>query len=65
LVGRAREYSAQGDGELGEVFARHGARHPLGEGFSGSQDLVPHAFDEKTALSHTAQVPPPVVREDF
>ncbi len=48
-----------------EVFARHGARHPLGEGFSGSQDLVPHAFDEKTALSHTAQVPPPVVREVF
>ncbi len=47
------------------MFARHGARHPLGEGFSGSQDLVPHAFDEKTALSHTAQVPPPVVREDF
>jgi phthiodiolone/phenolphthiodiolone dimycocerosates ketoreductase len=48
-----------------EVFARHGARHPLGEGFSGSQDLVPHAFDEKTALSYTAQVPPPVVREVF
>ena len=40
-----------------EVFARHGARHPLGEGFSGSQDLVPHAFDEQTALSHAAQVP--------
>jgi phthiodiolone/phenolphthiodiolone dimycocerosates ketoreductase len=48
-----------------EVFARHGARHPLGEGFSGSQDLVPHAFDEKTALTHVAQVPPPVVREVF
>jgi phthiodiolone/phenolphthiodiolone dimycocerosates ketoreductase len=48
-----------------EVFARHGARHPLGEGFSGSQDLVPHAFDERTALSHAAQVPPPVVREVF
>ena len=48
-----------------EVFARHGARHPLGKGFSGSQDLVPHAFDEKTALSHAAQVPPPVVREVF
>jgi phthiodiolone/phenolphthiodiolone dimycocerosates ketoreductase len=48
-----------------EVFARHGARHPLGEGFSGSQDLVPHAFDEQTALSHAAQVPPSVVREVF
>jgi S1-C subfamily serine protease len=48
-----------------EVFARHGGRHPLGKGFSGSQDLVPHAFDEKTALSHAAEVPPPVVREVF
>jgi phthiodiolone/phenolphthiodiolone dimycocerosates ketoreductase len=48
-----------------EVFARHGASHPLGEGFSGSQDLVPHAFDEKTALSYAAQVPPPVMREVF
>ena len=48
-----------------EVFARHGARHPLREGFSGSQHLVPRAFDQKTALSRTAQVPPPVVREVF
>jgi phthiodiolone/phenolphthiodiolone dimycocerosates ketoreductase len=48
-----------------EVFARHGARHPLGQGFSGSQDLVPHAMDEQTALSHAAQVPPPVTREVF
>jgi phthiodiolone/phenolphthiodiolone dimycocerosates ketoreductase len=47
------------------VFARHGARHPLGEGFAGSQDLVPHAFDERTALSHAAQVPSPVMREVF
>jgi phthiodiolone/phenolphthiodiolone dimycocerosates ketoreductase len=48
-----------------EVFVRHGAQHPLGEGFSGSQDLVPHAFDEQTALSHAAEVPPPVMREVF
>jgi phthiodiolone/phenolphthiodiolone dimycocerosates ketoreductase len=48
-----------------EVFARHGARHPLGEGFSGSQDLVPHAMNEQTALSYTAQVPKPVSREVF
>ena len=48
-----------------DVFARHGSRHPLGEGFSGSQDLVPHAFDEQTALAYAAQVPPPVVREVF
>ncbi len=48
-----------------EVFARHGACHPLGQGFSGSQDLVPHAFNEQTALSYAGQVPPPVVREVF
>jgi phthiodiolone/phenolphthiodiolone dimycocerosates ketoreductase len=48
-----------------EVFARHGARHPLGHGFSGSQDLVPHAMDEQTALSYAAQVPPRVSREVF
>ena len=48
-----------------EVFARHGVRHPLGAGFSGSQDLVPHAMDEQTALSYTVQVPKPVSREVF
>ncbi len=48
-----------------EVFARHGACHPLGQGFSGSQDLVPHAFNEQTALSYARQVPPPVMREVF
>jgi phthiodiolone/phenolphthiodiolone dimycocerosates ketoreductase len=26
---------------------------------------VPHAMDEQTALSHAAQVPPPVTREVF
>jgi phthiodiolone/phenolphthiodiolone dimycocerosates ketoreductase len=48
-----------------EVFARHGSSHPLGQGFSGSQDLVPHAFNEQTALSYAAQVPPAVMREVF
>jgi phthiodiolone/phenolphthiodiolone dimycocerosates ketoreductase len=48
-----------------DVFARHGTRHPLGQGFSGSPDLVPHAFEEQTALSYAAQVPPPVVQEVF
>jgi phthiodiolone/phenolphthiodiolone dimycocerosates ketoreductase len=36
-----------------EVFARHGARHPLGAGFSGGQDL----------LSHAAAVRPSIMRE--
>jgi phthiodiolone/phenolphthiodiolone dimycocerosates ketoreductase len=48
-----------------EVFARQGACHPLGQGFSGSQDLVPHAFNEQTALSYAGQVPAPVMREVF
>jgi phthiodiolone/phenolphthiodiolone dimycocerosates ketoreductase len=46
-----------------EVFARHGARHPLGAGFSGGQDLLPHDIDEQTALSHAAAVPSSVLRE--
>jgi len=46
-----------------EVFARHGARHPLGAGFSGSQDLLPHDMDEQTALSHVADIPSSLVRE--
>ena len=37
----------------------------MGAGFSGSQDLVPHAMDEQTALSYTVQVPKPVSREVF
>jgi phthiodiolone/phenolphthiodiolone dimycocerosates ketoreductase len=31
-------------------WGRHGAQHPLGEGFAGLQDLVPQIFDEQTAL---------------
>jgi len=46
-----------------EVFARHGARHPLGAGFSGMQDLLPHDMDEQTALSHVADIPSSLVRE--
>lgn len=46
-----------------DVFARHGAQHPLGAGFSGAQDLLPHDMDEQTALSHVAEIPPGVVRE--
>jgi phthiodiolone/phenolphthiodiolone dimycocerosates ketoreductase len=46
-----------------EVFARHGAQHPLGAGFSGAQDLLPHGIDEQTSLSHAAAVPLPLMRE--
>lgn len=33
-----------------EFFAQHGAQHPLGVGFGGGQDLLPHDWDEQTAL---------------
>jgi phthiodiolone/phenolphthiodiolone dimycocerosates ketoreductase len=46
-----------------EVFVRHGAQHPLGAGFAGAQDLVPHDMDEQTALSHVATVPSSLMRE--
>ena len=46
-----------------EIFARHGARHPLGADFSGSQDLLPHDMDEQTALSHVADIPSSLLRE--
>ena len=46
-----------------EVFARHGAQHPLGAGFAGAQDFLPHAMDEQTALSHAAKVPSSLLRE--
>ncbi|MEB3982821.1 LLM class flavin-dependent oxidoreductase [Mycobacterium sp. 663a-19] len=46
-----------------EIFARHGARHPLGAGFAGAQDLVPYGMDEQTASSHMAAVPPSLLRE--
>jgi phthiodiolone/phenolphthiodiolone dimycocerosates ketoreductase len=46
-----------------EVFGRHGAEHPLGPGFAGAQDILPHGMDEETALSHVAAVPPSLMRE--
>jgi phthiodiolone/phenolphthiodiolone dimycocerosates ketoreductase len=46
-----------------EVFGRHGLQHPLGAGFSGAQDLLPHGIDEQTALSHAAAIPPAVIRD--
>ena len=46
-----------------EVFARHGAQHPLGAGFSGGQDLLPQLMDEQTALSHVKAIPRSLLRE--
>ncbi|WP_077078786.1 LLM class flavin-dependent oxidoreductase [Mycobacterium numidiamassiliense] len=46
-----------------EVFGRHGAQHPLGAGFAGAQDILPHGMDEHTALSHVANVPAAVLKD--
>lgn len=40
-----------------KVWARHGARHPLGEDFTGVQDFTPQTLDEPTVLSYTSDVP--------
>lgn len=46
-----------------DIWARHGASHPLGSDFSGAQDLVPQTLDEHTAISSTAHVPLSLMRE--
>lgn len=48
-----------------EIFVRHGTQHPLGAGFSGSQDLLPHEIDEQTALSLVADIPMSLMREIY
>jgi phthiodiolone/phenolphthiodiolone dimycocerosates ketoreductase len=48
-----------------ENWARHGVQHPLGEDFSGAQDLIPQTMDENTVLSYTAQVPVSLLKEAF
>ncbi|OBF15108.1 photosystem I reaction center subunit VIII [Mycobacterium kubicae] len=50
-------------GLSGDQWRRHGATHPLGSQFSGSQDLVPQTMDAATALAYAAQVPPSLLRE--
>jgi phthiodiolone/phenolphthiodiolone dimycocerosates ketoreductase len=48
-----------------EMWAAHGAQHPLGQYFSGAQDLIPQTIDEHTVLSYTAQVPVSLMKEFF
>jgi phthiodiolone/phenolphthiodiolone dimycocerosates ketoreductase len=47
----------------GDVWERHGVSHPLGSGFSGSQDLVPQTLDAQSALNYAATVPDSLLRE--
>ena len=46
-----------------EVWVRHGVSHPLGDDFGGYQDFIPQALDEQALLSHTADVPPSLLKE--
>ncbi|OBI51714.1 photosystem I reaction center subunit VIII [Mycobacterium kyorinense] len=48
-----------------ELWARHGARHPLGDDFTGAQDIIPQTLDEHTVLSLTADVPPSLLKESL
>lgn len=45
-----------------EFFAQYGAQHPLGVGFAGGQDILPHDWDEQTALSYIKGIPPALLR---
>ena len=45
------------------MWADHGVRHPLGDDFSGGQDLVPQTLDEHTVLSHVRDVPMSLMKE--
>jgi phthiodiolone/phenolphthiodiolone dimycocerosates ketoreductase len=44
-------------------WARHGAQHPMGRGFSGLQDILPQVLDQETVLKYNAQVPQSLLRE--
>lgn len=48
-----------------EFYAKHGAQHPLGVGFSGAQDLLPQDWDEQTALSYIKSIPLSLLREMY
>jgi phthiodiolone/phenolphthiodiolone dimycocerosates ketoreductase len=40
-----------------ELWKRHGVSHPLGDDFSGAQDIIPQVLDEETVLKYTSNVP--------
>jgi phthiodiolone/phenolphthiodiolone dimycocerosates ketoreductase len=46
-----------------EMWASHGAQHPLGEDFGGAQDLIPQTLDEQTVLSYIKRVPVSLLKE--
>src|SRR5271169_5460058 len=48
-----------------ELWKRHGVSHPLGDDFTGAQDIIPQILDEQTVLSAAAQVPPSLLKQVF
>jgi phthiodiolone/phenolphthiodiolone dimycocerosates ketoreductase len=46
-----------------ELWKRHGARHPLGDDFSGAQDIIPQILDEQTVLAYTSDVPMSLLKD--
>jgi phthiodiolone/phenolphthiodiolone dimycocerosates ketoreductase len=46
-----------------EMWANHGAEHPLGEDFAGAQDFVPQTLDEQTVLSYARRAPLSLLKE--
>jgi phthiodiolone/phenolphthiodiolone dimycocerosates ketoreductase len=48
-----------------DIWARHGAQHPLGADFTGGQDLIPQTLDRETVLSYTEKVPMSLLKEAF
>ncbi|BBX96039.1 LLM class flavin-dependent oxidoreductase [Mycobacterium lacus] len=47
----------------GTLWAEHGVQHPLGDNFSGVQDLVPQTLDEQTVRSYIRRVPVSLLRD--
>jgi phthiodiolone/phenolphthiodiolone dimycocerosates ketoreductase len=44
-----------------QAWTRHGVSHPLGDDFTGLQDIVPQTLDEQTVLS--TEAPPSLLKE--
>lgn len=45
------------------TWARHGLSHPLGDDFTGAQDIIPQLLDHQRVLTLTADVPASLLRE--
>jgi phthiodiolone/phenolphthiodiolone dimycocerosates ketoreductase len=46
-----------------ELWKRHGVSHPLGDDFTGAQDIIPQVLDEETVLTYTSNVPPSLLKD--